>query len=730
MARVVATTEPAVDESPTSDRWGVPPSLETMLAPLATWRKPAAGSGGRRATLDGVPIALGRPVALTIDPDLQALAQKTAACYTGRHDVCRALGIARTADAGRPPGTGLLEGAMVRMAAVAIVDVPSGRIEALAGARTPCARQEVDGPGRDPSCDTRLPWPVRFRPDALLNPAVFHDAMPASTIKPVLAAALLADGESGTRLLAAERAAAANERGGTPSRGGLRGELVRSDSARFLDRLFCADRAFAADCVRPWRVAEMATAFGWNAGCNAPSDGRGRGAGTGREAVPGDGPRDPGPAGACGRRDLLTGGTDVGEASGDRLPRRPVSFGRLMVEPRDGALRPFAPTRLDGGIVARCAAGADGRRGSNDDWEKCRGGRVVDVVAEGWGQGHARASALGVAGMMAALAAAADGRAAPAPHLVRAGPWSDAAAATTASPSVPPRRLPPSCRRSPGRTARAPPAAPARRSSARPGARRSRGSPARPARRASPATASRSTPSPRCAATARPSAACRAAIPTAPSGGGAPAVRCVPTSGTSRPGARAALRTRPGARPSPCSSSAIGRRRRASSRASATTARTRRPRSRCRSPAASSAGCPAPRRDGGPCHGDGGRRRTRGASMSAALASRRPARAGTRAALPEPLVWTFDGPLERALDDLEHTLRRALVMVGDVQRIALLVDISLPALAARVRAGDALQPTWSRFVERLGACGIPGTPRIRHLKDAGPLATLVVAYRS
>lgn len=116
--------------------------------------------------------------------------------------------------------------------------------------------------------------------------------------------------------------------------------------------------------------------------------------------------------------------------------------------------------------------------------------------------------------------------------------------------------------------------------------------------------------------------------------------------------------------------------------------------------------------------------------MNAALAGRRPVRDKARPALPEPLVWTFDGPLQRTLDDLEHTLRRALVMVGDVQRIALLVDVSLPALAARVRAGDAVQPTWSRFVARLGACGIPGTPRIRHLKDAGPLATLVVAYRS
>ncbi len=77
------------------------------------------------------------------------------------------------------------------------------------------------------------------------------------------------------------------------------------------------------------------------------------------------------------------------------------------------------PTTLDAGILRRCSLGADGRRLSDDDWERCRGGAVVDVVAEGWGQGHARASALGVAGMMATLAAAANGATrVPHPHLV------------------------------------------------------------------------------------------------------------------------------------------------------------------------------------------------------------------------------------------------------------------------------------------------------------------------
>ena len=98
--------------------------------------------------------------------------------------------------------------------------------------------------------------------------------------------------------------------------------------------------------------------------------------------------------------------------------------------------------------------------------------------------------------------------------------------------------------------------------------------------------------------------------------------------------------------------------------------------------------------------------------------------------LPVPLLWTFDGPFERCLADLEDALRRALLLVGDVSKIALLIDLSLPALQQRVRAGDALQPAWGQFVERITAYGLPAVPRVRHLHMQGPLATLVVAYRS
>ncbi len=98
---------------------------------------------------------------------------------------------------------------------------------------------------------------------------------------------------------------------------------------------------------------------------------------------------------------------------------------------------------------------------------------------------------------------------------------------------------------------------------------------------------------------------------------------------------------------------------------------------------------------------------------------------------PSPLTWTFDGPFETCLADLEDTLRRALVQVGDVSRVVVMVDLSLPALQGRVDNGEAVQPMWGQFLERLRArYGLPIAPRVRHLKDAGPLATLIIAYRS
>jgi hypothetical protein len=96
-----------------------------------------------------------------------------------------------------------------------------------------------------------------------------------------------------------------------------------------------------------------------------------------------------------------------------------------------------------------------------------------------------------------------------------------------------------------------------------------------------------------------------------------------------------------------------------------------------------------------------------------------------------PLFWTFDGAFATCLADAEDTLRRAIVQIGDVSRVVVGLDVSLPALQARVAAGDRVQPAWGTFLERLAErYGLPAAPRVHYLKGAGPLLAMVIAYRS
>jgi hypothetical protein len=106
-----------------------------------------------------------------------------------------------------------------------------------------------------------------------------------------------------------------------------------------------------------------------------------------------------------------------------------------------------------------------------------------------------------------------------------------------------------------------------------------------------------------------------------------------------------------------------------------------------------------------------------------------PARSAER--IEGPFVWTFDGSLADCCADLEDTLRRAIVQVRDVASIVVLIELSLPALKRRVDAGDAVQPAWGEFLDRLAQrYGLPAAARVRPLRDDGPLAILVIAYRS
>lgn len=96
-----------------------------------------------------------------------------------------------------------------------------------------------------------------------------------------------------------------------------------------------------------------------------------------------------------------------------------------------------------------------------------------------------------------------------------------------------------------------------------------------------------------------------------------------------------------------------------------------------------------------------------------------------------PLAWAFDGRFAASLADLEDTLRRAIVQVGDVARVLVVIELSLPALKERIAAGDTVQPAWGEFLARVASrYGLPAAPRLRYLTHAAPLLVLVIAYRS
>ena len=336
-------------------------------------------------------VDVGFNVHLTIDPEAQRIVQQTGRCYAGDAASCRQLGM--TGDKRFGEFIHLMyEKAAVRMAAVALIDVATGRIEALGSAHTDCYRQEYDGGGRRAGHCPDLPTEPHYEPDRLLNHALFTDALPGSLIKPIMATGFMRDPQYRKRILA-ERIAPGFVR--------LQDELKGSDSVAFLNRMFCVEKGWT-NCDRPRAIQQAALQFGWDSGCLDASF-------------------------RCGRINVLFGFPDSSRIRKDSA-RTPlgtsVMFGRLLVEPaspkRVADFHMMEDFAFEPAHAAACSRGEHysgdaARRG----WRKCKQGRLLYIGSEGWGQGNARTTALGAAGMMARLAAAANGLASQRmPHVI------------------------------------------------------------------------------------------------------------------------------------------------------------------------------------------------------------------------------------------------------------------------------------------------------------------------
>ena len=410
-ARALTTTAPASADDPA---WAIPNDLNALIGELDALRLPQGRlyqdyvdrlpARANRRTVGRNEVDLGFNVQLTIDPRTQGIAQRVAACYTGQAAACAQAGIPfdRVGAAQGRGAASMWERAATRVTAVAVIDVASGRIEALASAHTPCYAQENDGPARDAGCPPLWTEPRR-RPDALLNHAVFGDFQPGSTIKPILASVFFEDAAS------------------NPDQ--LRAWLASSNTDRFHDELFCVNAGGGRACDRLARVQQRAADLGWNSDCSAQ------------------------PSRRCARGDILFGRRlsarlDTAEGAGDTLPdapplQRSALVGRLFVAPVDGGSnsgeRLMQLPAVNRGAALSCRDAAGVWHASN-----CNSVAFKPLINEAAGQGQARTTALGLATMLARLAGAANGL--PAlrpPHLVeRITDATGAAVATAATRSA------------------------------------------------------------------------------------------------------------------------------------------------------------------------------------------------------------------------------------------------------------------------------------------------------
>lgn len=362
------------------------PSMAVVLQSMSPWRVPQHPDhpqwieSKHVTTVRGAEQVVGLHTQLSIDTRIQNRLQNLVSCYTASaQDDCPTF-VAR--------GEGRFEKARVRMAGLALVDIPTGKVLAAVSSQSPCFLHDLTRLGQRPTDCPELPLGTVHKPQwpqAPDNHALFKQAAPGSLVKPLLMSGILVSGGKYA---------------------GLEVALQKSDSHLFLDAWLCRKELgkgpFYADCERPQQTQRIAHGLGWNDGCDAV-------------ALRSSNPH-------CGELDLLWGQSFsvAGQAQTAKreLPRLSVMSGRILVQPvalndnrwgyQDMAWPQSMPT---------AAQRADCANAAHKIYAACSGDRL-GLVSEGYGQGNALTTPVGVSGLLSALANAAYQQPHQPPHLL------------------------------------------------------------------------------------------------------------------------------------------------------------------------------------------------------------------------------------------------------------------------------------------------------------------------
>ena len=333
------------------------------------------------AVVRGSEQAVGLHTQLSIDTRIQNSLQRLVACYTASAEQdCSPL---------LTKGDDRYEHARVRMAGLALVDIPSGKVLAAVSTQSPCYLHDLTRAGKRPADCPELPLGTVHKPlwpQAPDNHALFKQAAPGSLVKPLLMSGILAGGGKYS---------------------GLDVALQKSDSHLFLDAWLCrkdlGKGGFATDCDRPQRTQHIAHLLGWNSDCD--SDGFGM-------------------ANLhCGELDLLWGHPSQSallkqQVAGSQWPGLSVMSGRLLVQPVQLKDKRWGYQDLKWPqSMPKAQQRADCANSARKIYTGCSGNRL-GIISEGYGQGNALTTPVGVSGLLSALTNAAYQQPHHSPHLL------------------------------------------------------------------------------------------------------------------------------------------------------------------------------------------------------------------------------------------------------------------------------------------------------------------------
>lgn len=327
-------------------------------------------------SLDGANVKIGYNMALTFDPNVQNTAQHVADCVTNKatgdtQTDCHAMLANLQGVTGQ-----MYENALVRSIGIAVIDVKTQGILALASSESPCYAK--DNGATD---DTSVPYaplqvtgcPLLWKKDwsgqNLLNHAMFQTVYPGSTVKTVQALALV-------------RANPAFKNPETNDYRYLKQVLASSSTERVANFLFCqkttSDMTLSRNaqgvCAGIPAYQKSAQDMGWSANCDKPSP-------------------------FCGSKDLLFG---LPYNSDPMLQSRYFS-GVLLTDTKQN----LKNLNFTAKQVNDCVVASNGRMSGSC----AKGGDTLnEAMNEVFGAGNAKTSVVGVADSFMSLLLADNGQ--------------------------------------------------------------------------------------------------------------------------------------------------------------------------------------------------------------------------------------------------------------------------------------------------------------------------------